>query len=945
MRWLRSAALGAAAVALCAGFMLFAYELRAARVPQHRAALEALVRAQTGLNLRFDELALRWGWYGPEAVFSRVELGTPGQAAVLLRAPELVVSFDPWRTLQSGRLQVGRITLIAPDIDLPRIAAPLATTSAVAASGSGNAILSGWRDGRVDIEGGTLRIAAAGQHAEAVVLALRHAFVYRANSQWSAQAFVLLPERLGTSARIDLRMRGDLNDAKSLSGNVRFEGPHLAFAGWRELLQDAPQLASFLPAAGAGDLIGHAEFSAGRLDSAAGSVQAGGVEFAGALPSAQRLRLDEVRGDFRLRRRGASWHAEIDGLEVGGAGREAAASDAHVEADVTGASVHASATILPLASLAALGAWFAPQLNAGMQFAGSAADVQVDWDAHRQPGARLLVSAKLENIGFATASHAFALSGLDGRISGDERTWRIDLEGRAARLELAEHPQEPLQDLDVASHLLVSRTDRGLQLATDGLYLKHDGGRLRISGNALAPTADAPLQLQLQGELADADVMLLRKLGGADLAAHFGPAVSRLKAGRIEDARFTLTRGGIFSGSLALKDAVVSDAPGLDAEGVDARIDWNDTRITAWVEKGRAGPLQLGPLQLQWRADGQAPIQIDGHAAGALENTLSWVSAHPQLRGCVPDVATLTARGEALFDFDFAVLPDGSTRTDAAHGRTHARIAISLEGATVLTGPGVPPLEAVRGSLAFDGGHLQRSLLTARWLGGPVSLHVAERSERHTRVFAVKAQGLLDVRKLAALGTFADPDALSGDAEWNGDFLLTPDSRRHRARWQGRLDATLTGVTSRLPEPLTKAAGIAAPLHIDVAGSAERAELRFALADRLHSVFEISAVGDNAWRVERGSVRFGGSGPVSLAAEPAVVLSGKLARLELSPYIATWNRERRDVVLPPVSGAVFVSELLAAGDIYADAHLKVRRGAAGLDLQMETPTSGRRPGI
>jgi uncharacterized protein YhdP len=337
-------------------------------------------------------------------------------------------------------------------------------------------------------------------------------------------------------------------------------------------------------------------------------------------------------------------------------------------------------------------------------------------------------------------------------------------------------------------------------------------------------------------------------------------------------------------------------------------------------------------------------MQIGGHATGRLEDTLSWVRAHAQLRDYVPDVKTLAARGDALFDFDFAMMPDGSTRVLRANRRTHAHIAVSLEEATVLTGPGLPPLEAVRGALAFDGGHLQRSLLTARWLGGPVSLRVSERTERRASVFMVKAQGLLDVRELAALGTFADPTALAGEAEWSGDFVLEPDSRLHRAQWQARLDATLTGITSRLPEPLTKAAGVAAPLHIEIAGSRERAEVRLALADRLHSVFEITAAGDDAWRVERGSVRFGGAGPVTLAAEPAVVLSGKLARLEPSPYVATWNRVRRDVMLPSVSGGVFVSELLAAGDVYPDANLKVRRSALGLDLQIEPLAQDRRPG-
>jgi uncharacterized protein YhdP len=94
LRYLGVAVLASVAVALVAGFLILAYQLTAARVPEHRAALEHLVRAETGLDLRFEELSLRWGWYGPEAVFSRVELGEPGRANALLRAPELIVTFD-----------------------------------------------------------------------------------------------------------------------------------------------------------------------------------------------------------------------------------------------------------------------------------------------------------------------------------------------------------------------------------------------------------------------------------------------------------------------------------------------------------------------------------------------------------------------------------------------------------------------------------------------------------------------------------------------------------------------------------------------------------------------------------------------------------------------------------------------------------------------------------
>jgi uncharacterized protein YhdP len=946
VRWLRAAALGCASLAFVAGFMVFAYELTAARVPEHRAALERLVREATGLDLRFEELDLRWGWYGPEAVFARVELGEPGRADVLLRAPELIVGFDPWRSVQIGTLQAGRITLVAPDIELPRGGgARTAPDARVARAAGMGKILEAWRGGRIDIEGGTLHVGNAEPRAEPVVLAIRRASLYRSRDQWRMQAYVLLPERLGSTARIDVRLHGDVSDVSTLGGSVHLDGVRLVFAGWRALFQDAPEFAHRLPAAGGGDLELRADFSAGQLVKAEGALRAGGVEFAQTPVSAHRLLLDRVRGDWRLVRRDAAWHGEIDGFEVGRSQSEGRAVAGHVEVDVAGARVHASATSLPVESLAALVAWLAPELDAAsLELSGTAHAVNVDWDAQRPLGARLMLSAQLSDVGIAPASHALALTGLNARVSGDERSWSVDLEGAQAQLAVAAVPAEPLSDVAVSAHFSVSRTERLWRVATDALYIKHDAGRVRLSGSVSAIGAGAPPHFEIQGLVADADVALLQKLAGGELSARFGAAASRLKAGRIEEAHFALISGGAFTGSLALRDAIVADVPGLDAHDIDARLDWNGARVTAVVANGRAGPLQIGPMQLQWRADGVSVMQIRGRATGRLENTLSWVRAHAPLRTFVPDVETLAARGDALFDFDLALGPDGRMRAGSANRGSHAHIAISLDGATVLTGPGMPPLQAVSGALAFDGGHLQRSLLTARWLGGPVALHVAERAQRRDNVYVVRAQGLLDVRELASLGTFADPAALAGTAEWNGDFVLLPESRRVPAHWQARLDATLTGITSRLPEPLTKAAGVAAPLHVEIAGSGERAEVRFALADRLHSVFEIVAAGDDAWRVERGSVRFGGTGPVTLAAEPAVVLSGRLARLEPSPYVATWNRVRRDVLLPRVSGGVFVSELLAAGDVYQDANLLVRRSSPGLDLQIEPRAAEQRPG-
>ncbi|MGB9329345.1 MAG: hypothetical protein WCB10_01115, partial [Steroidobacteraceae bacterium] len=120
------AALIGAMLALAA-LLIVGRELIAARVPQHRVALEELIRHETGLEVTFSRLSVRWGWYGPEAVFHAVTLGER-EAPPFLRATELVVGLDAWRTVRSGQLEAGRITLIDPDIDLGARAGALVGT-------------------------------------------------------------------------------------------------------------------------------------------------------------------------------------------------------------------------------------------------------------------------------------------------------------------------------------------------------------------------------------------------------------------------------------------------------------------------------------------------------------------------------------------------------------------------------------------------------------------------------------------------------------------------------------------------------------------------------------------------------------------------------------------------------------------------------------------------
>src|SRR5262249_2841360 len=238
--WSRLALLGVAVLGAVIALILFAYELALARIPQHPAALERIVRAQTGLDIRFTELGLRWGWYGPEAVFRQVELDEPDSTEALLRAPELVVGFDAWRTLRSGHPEAGRIELVAPEIDLSsgaRARHGVAAGHGIAAAdsvGVGHAegpagesavlgrvaVLQGWRGGRIDIEGGTLRLPDYGSNASLLSVQIHRATLRRSEDEWSIAGLVYLPDRVGRSAHLTMHLRGDLREPGGLAGTL-----------------------------------------------------------------------------------------------------------------------------------------------------------------------------------------------------------------------------------------------------------------------------------------------------------------------------------------------------------------------------------------------------------------------------------------------------------------------------------------------------------------------------------------------------------------------------------------------------------------------------------------------------------------------------------------------------------------------------------------------------
>ena len=970
--WARVTLIGLASAAALFLVVLLAYQLALARVPQHRAALERLLRAQTGLDVRFSALGVRWGWYGPEAVFRNVELGEPGGSNVLLRAPELTVGFDAWRTMRSGQLEAGRIALIAPDINLERVGtdprtlrtSPGAAAAAAAAAGvgagagagasagasaSGGAgaratpgsarvkLLERWRDGRIDIEGGTLRLPDPSGTGNSILLQIRRASLRHSADEWNLFALLFLPERLGRTARVAMRLEGDLERTETLSGSLRFEGRRLSFAGWRDIAACAPEFAAYAPVAGGGDVTVNMDFTHGRVEKADGSVRAGGVAFASRGVAQDTLNLDRLRGQWRLARHGTDWRVRVDELELGApAGDGAVASSAAsmlIDAESRGDWARGRLEQAPLQSVALIARWLAPHLDlAGVELGGMARDVVFDWNSRRQSGRRLAASARLEDVSITPPSHAFVLSGMTARVSGDENGLDADVSARAARLDLASAPQYPLEGVHVASQLHLGRSDEGWRIATDGLELRHESTRLELSGTLTGGGARLQPEVAARGELTSAEVPFVQRVLGSGVTQAFGPAAASVTAGHIERAQFELrgpldelpysAEDGEFTGSVTLQDAVVSGGGRWpDATGVNARVAWRDSEVRVMADAGQAGTFQLASATADWRTTGQQSARVTAQVRGRLEDAVAWMRGHPDLADYAPQAQNFGLEGAAQLDFDISVPADGKPRT---------RLIASLEGARLRWVSGAVPIQALTGSLTFDGGRLQRSTLSGTWLGGPVTLRVQELRERGQPVLVMQAHGTLGAKELATLESIDTRGRLEGSADWTGDFSFLPASDSQPPRWHVRADSSLLGVASELPEPLEKAAGAPLPLHIDLSGTDAAAQLHMSLGDRLRSVLALERTADTGWRVVRGAVNLGvDAAPAVLPTEPLVRVEGRVERLDLPTYLGPWltswlaagRPPHPDPHTPPVQAQIFASEVVIGGRSYPEVTL------------------------
>jgi uncharacterized protein YhdP len=889
----RTAWVAAGWLLVTAAALLGAYAAALARLPQQRAAIEALVRVQTGYELRFGRIAVRLGFYGPEAHFTNVEMWRPGRERRLLQAAELVIRFETWRLLRTGSLRPGRILLIGAQIDADALrpspheataAKPAATAAPAAAQPPQERLLQRMVDfaralpqGRIELESATLRAFERDANGGLTGRPVRipRLSIQRTPDGARLHGNALLAERLGRSLFVAMELRGLDMGVGALTGSITVQGRGLRLAGWRAALGGRPA-----GAAGVGDLRALLRVGAGRLQ--AGTVELSASELS--LPRADgagQARFANLRSSLAFERLAAGWSIRGYGLRLTVPGVPATTLDFELDADAAWSQARLHADGVPVGWLRPLFA-LPPELNID----GTLRELRLSTIAASN-GRALRFEARIEDGIWRDAAGQVRLEPLVFEIAGSETGATLTFADEPLRLRLDSAPHEQSLEIAVQGSVTVYREAAGWRLDSRSLVLLDRGvpaprARLEFKGTlaAVAPDSAAlAVEVMLLEPVSSHELPLLRELSQRMLTAapidSFALAAGRfaIDAVRTPEQGWRIERS---SGDLAVSSASFrpsADWPTLSEAG--GRLAWDPRELRFDFERGSIGDLRLVRGQLR---RGSAPawsLVAEGPAVAALDA----LAASPLAPRVPAELRTAAIDGAARFEL--RVEPRGTV--GRAGGQRSEPLSWSLlahfDSLRWRMLADLPPVEALSGTLRIVDGRLQASRLEGRWLDQPLRIVVdAGSAGRRWRLTGRLPDGAM--REL--LAESGVPGTV-GAAFWR---LEARPERSDASRW--RVDAALDG----------------APLR---------------------GRFELAASAEG-FALHRGALRLG-SGSLRLPASPIVEVHADLPQLELSRLARVWAElPRQGAARSPLRGALRIERLELLGEPLGPAILEL--GAA-----------------
>ena len=495
--------------------------------------------------------------------------------------------------------------------------------------------------------------------------------------------------------------------------------------------------------------------------------------------------------------------------------------------------------------------------------------------------------------GFGAGAGEWRISEADARVECVGGQWRVRFVGDRLHAALPSFRSSPYE-LTLQGEVGLTASETGWTARTDSLEFALAGIAGHIAGSLGAPLADQGGAPSLDVEIRLDDVALAEI--GTVLPDRRAVAFTRwyrraVRSGRVTGSTVRIRgdpRGipfpggdGEFEAQGVVREVEFAYAEGWPAVQVEeARVRANGAGLEFSGIRGSIFDTSIedGFARLPDTTDQAGRVHVSLAGSGPARNLLEFVRSSPlgtRDGGPAPDLrADGPTATTAELDIPYG-RDAGSRRLDVSGRIELDGVAVSLDGRRAV-------LEEVRGDLAFDAASLSGGPLHGRFRGAAIESHVEfDRDEGLLLRFSGEGDGewfgvaLEDLVNLGKEETDPWLTHLQGRTSWDAQY-------RSRAGIVFRSDLRAASVD--FPAPFEKPAGTVRRLEVVLTPGETEWLIDASYGSDTKGLFEIAET-DGEWALARGGVTLGAARP-ALPAQGHIEVSGKLAELDLDPWLA-----------------------------------------------------------
>lgn len=799
-------------------FALLLLALRYAILPQiedYRGGIERLISATINRPVTIRKIETHWAGLRPALSLDGLEIrDAQGRAALGFDHIEAELA---WSSLWSMRFRLARLEIDEPTLLLRRdregryFAAGLEITPRAGAEDD----FTDWllAQDRVIIR--NAGIVWRDEFRGAPPLELRRMNFQLDNSGRRHRfGFTAEPPRQ-FAARIDIRgdFRGrDLDQMEQWKGEAYAELDYADLAVWRAWL-DYPVA---LPQ-GSGALRLWVGFADGRLLSTTADVRLADVRLRlrKDLPELDLLRLE---GRVTGRQLDGGFEAELKHLTLATRGGvslpstdlklawQGAAADRPPQGRV-------SANGLDLGVMAELAAHLPLDDDTRARLArhaprGRVHDLTLDWKGAPNDSETLqtwAVKGRFEDLELTALGPVPGMSGIRGRVDGNQKGGSLRLEGQRAAFVLPRVFADPTVELEAfTAELDWKSAADGLQVILHEVTFQNKDAAGDARGNWRA-LPEGPGALDLDARLTRgsgyAAWRYIPLTVGAEVRDWLRAAISGGNAtdttlklrGDLRQFPFRDGKDGIFEVRGKFHEAKLRYAEDWpEITDIEGELLFAGQRMLITGNSGKIFGVGLREVRAEIADLEQAEeLTVSGKAAGATADFLRFVESSPLAESIGHFTHEMQAAGNGELDLKLN-LPLRRLRNSAVDG------LYRFEANRLTVASNFPPVTELRGALRFSADHLEARAIRGVLLGAPLNIDIRTASDGSVQVNAAGEYSVAALRQ--QLPYSALMDHLAGSAKWTGSARIRKKSA------EVKLTSNLVGLSSSLPEPFNKPA-------------------------------------------------------------------------------------------------------------------------------------------